>query len=166
MKTVCTRLDNDRGITLIELMIAVAIVGILAAIGTVAFNKYMNKGKVTKLETWAMEVAKGQEQYKSRNSTYYPGDGTLLDTDTGDPQIWGGLLEFDKTLPQGVLVETQSGTAGQNCTICDGGVTPDTTSMWYAVRVTQDLDGDAGTGPTTVIVHNDLESTVVLSEGL
>jgi len=38
-------MQKQRGFTLIELLIVVAIIGILAAVGTVAYNGYTNAAK-------------------------------------------------------------------------------------------------------------------------
>ena len=39
-------MKNNKGFTLIELLVVVAIIGILAAVGVVAYNGYTNSAKI------------------------------------------------------------------------------------------------------------------------
>ena len=56
---------NQRGFTLIELLVVVAIIGILAAVGTVAYNGYTSSAKANAskanmdviFKTWLNEKA-------------------------------------------------------------------------------------------------------------
>ena len=44
-------MKNNKGFTLIELLVVVAIIGILAAVGTVAYTGYTNAAKVNASKT-------------------------------------------------------------------------------------------------------------------
>lgn len=154
-------LIRERGFTLVELMIVVAIVGVLATIASVAYTKYVKRTKIAKLKQYAMDVAAGQEQYKSRNSAYldagqYSSNATKFEN----------LLGFKQpNLPPSIVVDSQAGdgsTSGACGTFCEG-YDPPSGEIWYAVKVTQDMDGNSQTD-TTVILHNGLEQPMVLNE--
>ena len=61
MKTEKTfsRIKNSKGFTLIELMIGIAIIGVLAAIAIPAFQDYLNRSKVTELVNLAQACKVG-----------------------------------------------------------------------------------------------------------
>ncbi len=59
-----------RGFTLIELMITVAIVGILAVIAYPAYEQQSRKGKRTAGYVALEKVAQAEERFMSQNNTY------------------------------------------------------------------------------------------------
>ena len=61
-----SKLRNQKGFTLIELMIVVAIIGILAAVAIPAFMRYMNKAKSTEAEQFIKKIQDGAIQYYHR----------------------------------------------------------------------------------------------------
>ena len=62
--------ENMKGFTLIELMIVVAIIGILAAIAIPNFLNYQCKARQSEAKTNLASVATAQESYFAENGAY------------------------------------------------------------------------------------------------
>ena len=60
----------NRGFTLIEMMIVVAIVGILAAVAYPSYDEYVKRGNRTEGQAFLSDVAARQERYFSQNNAY------------------------------------------------------------------------------------------------
>lgn len=69
--------SSGAGVTLMELMIALAIVGILTAIAYPSYTQYVTKANRAAAKAVLLRVADRQEQYFSDNKSY-AGDLTLL----------------------------------------------------------------------------------------
>ncbi len=62
--------DNSSGFTLIELMIVIAIIGIIAGIGYPSYAKYLQRGGRAEASALLLEVMEKQEQYYRSNLKY------------------------------------------------------------------------------------------------
>ena len=62
---------HSLGFTLIELLVVVAILGIISAIGVVAYNGYIASAEQKKAELTLNSIYLAEEEYKSNNGSYF-----------------------------------------------------------------------------------------------
>ncbi len=130
---------NQKGFTLIELMIVVAIIGILAAIAIPNFISYQKKAKTSEAKTNLHAIATSQEAYKAENDVYltcgaYPANATSAKV-VWDP-LDAAAADF-KTIgfrPSGDVYYTYEV------------ATDAATSTDFTADATADLDGDGVLG--------------------
>ena len=68
-----SKMKNRKGFTLIELMIVVAIIGILAAIAIPQFASYRQRAQDSAAKSALKNLATAQEDYYAQNDTYATG---------------------------------------------------------------------------------------------
>jgi prepilin-type N-terminal cleavage/methylation domain-containing protein len=71
MRAVTRSSPRQAGFTLIELMIAVAVVGILAAIAVMKFGRQTRKSRATEVQAVFAELRNREEQYHLENGVYF-----------------------------------------------------------------------------------------------
>lgn len=71
-------LNRNSGFTLIELMIVIAIIGILAGITYPSYKEYVMKGRRSEAKSALFQVQLAQEKWRASNNTY----GTLAQIGT------------------------------------------------------------------------------------
>ena len=111
-------LRNNKGFTLIELMIVVVIIGILAAIAIPKFANTKQKAVITAMRSDLRNLASVQETYWIQNRVYY---GAAIP----DPAI-----EFQPS-PSVVLTMVSADAAGWSATAAAPALTAQTCAIFY-----------------------------------
>lgn len=95
---------HNKGFSLIELMIAVVIVGILAAVAMPSYNNYVIRGSRAAAQTELLELASMQEKIYLNSSAY-----TASVTAAYNGTSAGGLGRTDSQTPDGKYALSLSG---------------------------------------------------------
>ena len=169
------------GFTLIELMIVVAIVGILAVIGVVGYRKIILSSKLTEAKNVISGVRIAQESYKVERGVYAnlgaalcplatSGTGqfkTGWDPTCGAAPTWAALpIHVDGPVQFGYATVAQAA-PGAAAPVGVGQPTvfvtiPATvgTNPWYYVTASADLDGSGGAANMTELVGTSWQNTI------
>jgi len=145
--------NHQSGFTLIELMIVVAIVGILASVAVPAYSDYTVRAKVS-------EAVAAVAPVKASVADYYYGNGELprssanagLDTDeSGTDPVLGGGYATDVIGAITVDQAPSAGTIKVTFKDLDGGTTADTTLVFIPTigdngQITWMCEADNGNG--------------------
>ncbi|MEM7607149.1 MAG: type IV pilin protein [Myxococcota bacterium] len=138
--------------TLIELMITVAIVGVLAAIAVPAFNGYLQRARVTEATSFLADISQKQETYRAEYGTYcavdgqgfgaytpaaLPAAGTLNSWPVNDGN-WSQL----NARPDGPVRFQYSTIAGLPGQAPPAGTGLNPNDFWFMSRAQGDLDND------------------------
>lgn len=149
------RRERHAGFTLIELMIVVAILGILAAVAIPSVVSYIYKAKTIEATTFLSEIRVRQESYRSDFDQYASVSTSQTDwypqLGTGQPASWttvpAGWLQLGATPPGRQSIFGYSVLAG-----APGGALGlagergfNDSDYWFIASAASDLDGDGTT---------------------
>ncbi|MCU0121974.1 prepilin-type N-terminal cleavage/methylation domain-containing protein [Pseudomonas sp. B2M1-30] len=102
---------SNRGFTLIEIMIVIAIIGIVITIGYPSLTEYVKKGRRAEVVSVLSEQAQILERYYTKNNTYTNATGLSAGTDfyTITPTITDQTYLLTATRKAGAMATDKCG---------------------------------------------------------
>jgi type IV pilus assembly protein PilA len=178
----CGQRPNERGFTLIELMIVVAIVGVLATLGMVSYRKFITSAKTSEAIGMVGSIRAAEESYRAETlsylnvsvgfSTYYPTSAvgkkkTAWDNASHADYVRWRQLGARSDGPVYYGYKVAAGTAGGTIPALNLATPPvfaAPTEPWYVIEAVGDVDGNgifshvAGSSLTgEIVVENEGE---------
>ena len=125
---------KSSGFSLIELLVVVAILGVVAAIGTLSYSGYVSSTERKSAENLMRQVALGQTEYYSENGIYFSnsGCGATAATVAHSKEIESGLLGGSKS-----IIDSNKNKANAGYLIC---VKDDNNSKYIVYAIEKDDD--------------------------
>ena len=103
---------KSSGFTLVELLVVVAIIGILSAVGTVAYNGYVDDTKQKSTQNLMQQISLAQtEEYSNSGSYYSQATDTCTPSATTSSQIettlFGGADQIGADLGYNICIASK-----------------------------------------------------------
>jgi prepilin-type N-terminal cleavage/methylation domain-containing protein len=138
------RPENKAGFTLIELMVVVAIIGVLTALALPAFNRYAYRARAAEAPVFLGEIRQREESYRAEFFQYCPLSANPAAPSMepvafdGSPSDWAML----GALPDGPVRFSYSVLVGTPGTPAVAGIGLDGSDYTFVSRAVADLDGN------------------------
>lgn len=132
------------GYTLIELLIVVAIIGVLAAVAIPSFRSYMNRAKVSEATGFLAAIKQRQEVYRSDFSQYAACGWNPAAVPGEDTVAWPTVAAWQQlgARPDGDVYFRYRSLAGNPGTTPPGTLGYTGNDFWFVAQAEADLDED------------------------
>ena len=145
-----TKSQKQGGFTLIELMIVVAILGILASVAIVSYQKYLQRARASEATSILSDIRIKQEAYRATFRQFFNGDNAWQPDDSPtnhgrlwpSPNPWAQLgLRPDNDLNFSYLIQAGAPGVAPTAPFNTQGI-DSTNDFWFAARAVEDYNAD------------------------